>query len=124
LRFKLVNRGHNLVDQVLLVRDIPLNFTLRNVVRPLVLVLLDLDPFDLLPRLFGLLLLFDGFNLNLVDDVLSFKPQMSELHVLGLLLLGQSAYLMPQIRYRNSLLLQISLQSCLQVQVSRSLDFV
>jgi hypothetical protein len=77
LRFKLINCGHYLVDQVLLVRDIPLDFTLCNVVRPLVLVLLDLDPFDLLPRLFGLLLLFDCFNLNLVDDVLSFKPQMS-----------------------------------------------
>jgi hypothetical protein len=74
LRFKLINCGHYLVDQVLLVSDIPLDFTLRNVVRPLVLVLLDLDPFDLLPRLFGLLLLFDGLNLDLVDDVLSFKP--------------------------------------------------
>ena len=78
----------DLINCILLLVYVSLDLTLRNRVSPLVLVLLDLDPLDLLPRLLRLLLLLNCFNLNLVYDVFSLEPQMRQLHVLRLLLLS------------------------------------
>ena len=78
----------DLINCILLLVYVSLDLTLRNRVSPLVLVLFDLDPLDLLPRLLRLLLLLNCFNLNLVYDVFSLEPQMRQLHVLRLLLLS------------------------------------
>ena len=78
----------DLINCILLLVYVSLDLTLRNRVSPLVLVLFDLDPLDLLPRLLRLLLLLNCFNLNLVYDVFSLEPQMRQLHILRLLLLS------------------------------------
>ena len=78
----------DLIDCILLLVYVSLDLTLRNRVSPLVFVLFDLDPLDLLPRLLRLLLLLNCFNLNLVYDVFFLEPQMRQLHVLRLLLLS------------------------------------